>query len=134
MNLDKSKFIEAMYNIKDNFENMDEADVYALADLLDNLAGIICPEILKEDLTAAEIAEEYNFATLKCKIDILRDKKIDEERRTLIACTCASLAFPIAEPEMMLCLPEKKHVICIKCKKKPPIPPKTDTVQKKTGN
>jgi hypothetical protein len=134
MNLDKRKFIEAMHNIKDNFENMDEADVYALADVLDNLAGIICPEILKEDLTAAEIAGEYNFATLKCKIDILIDKKIDEERRTLIACTLASLAFPIAEPEMIHCLPKKSHVICIKCQKKPASSPKTGTEPKKTSN
>lgn len=100
MKFDEEKFSKAIQFIKECFQNMDEADGQALADVLDNLAGIICPENLKDDFSAAEIAEKYNFETLKGQIDILRDKKLDETKRTLIACTCASLAFPIAKPEM----------------------------------
>jgi hypothetical protein len=97
MNFDEEKFSKAIKNIRDIFQNMDEADGYALADVLDNLAGIIDPEILKDDFSAAEIAREYNFEILEGKIDNI---KLDDIRRNLIACTCASLAFPIAKPEM----------------------------------
>jgi len=102
MNFDKEKFSKAIESIRDIFQNMDEADGYALADVLDNLAGIIDPEILKDDFSAAEIAREYNFEIFEGKIDNIR---LDEIRRNLIACTCTSLAFPIAKPEMHIRIP-----------------------------
>jgi hypothetical protein len=112
MKLNEEKFSEAILQIKDNLLNMDEADCHALAGVLDNLAGIICPELLEGDFSAAEITEKYNFETLKGQIDILRDKELDKARRTLIACTCANLAFPIGKPEM--------HIVCTTCHKTKP--------------
>jgi hypothetical protein len=97
MNFDEEKFSKAIENIKGIFKNMDDADGYALADVLDNLAGIIDPEILEDDFSAAEIARGYNLEILKSQIDNI---KLDEIRRNLIACTCNSLAFPIAKPKM----------------------------------
>ena len=87
MNFDEEKFSEAIGNIREIFKNMDEADGFALADVLDNLAVLIDPEILEDDLSVA--AREYNFEILKAQIDNIR---LDEIRRNLIACTCASLA------------------------------------------
>ena len=99
MNFDEEKFSKAIENIKDIFKNMDDADGYALADVLDILAGIIDPEMLKDDFSTAEIAREYNLEILKGQIDNIG---LDDIRRNLIACTCNSLALPIAKPQMHL--------------------------------
>ena len=67
---------------------MDDEDGYALADVLSILAGLIDPEMLKDDFTTAEIAREYNLEILNGQIDNIR---LDDIRRNLIACTCNSL-------------------------------------------
>jgi hypothetical protein len=108
MKLDEKKFSEATLQLKDNLQSMDEADGHALADVLDILAGIICPELLRDEYSTVEIAKKYNLEVLKGKIDILMDKKLDVERRALAACTCACLAFPIRKPEMHIRCPIHK--------------------------
>ena len=106
MQLDEEKFSGAILQIKNNIQNMDEDDCQTFAELLEILAGIVCPELLEGDFSAKEIAQQFNFDKLKGQIDILGNKERDESKRILVACTCANLAMP---------MDKKMHPICRTC-------------------